>query len=141
MEELKSNRKEHVIVFSKVIKAGKRVYYLDVKQNRSGELFLTITESKRKTTEDDNDSQVQYEKHKIFLYQEDFDKFKDGFAEALGYINSWNASHPDEYRRQIKLHNSIKKNNSNEINQTRTDEGQTDDFSFDNSKYNVEMDF
>ena len=134
MEELKSNRKEHVIVFSKVIKAGKRVYYLDVKQNRSGELFLTITESKRKTTEDDNDSQVQYEKHKIFLYQEDFDKFKDGFAEALGYISSWNASHPDEY-------NSMKKDDSTAFTQTRTDEGQTDDFSFDNSKYNVEMDF
>ena len=141
MEELKSNRKEHVIVFSKVIKAGKRVYYLDVKQNRSGELFLTITESKRKTTEDDNDSQVQYEKHKIFLYQEDFDKFKDGFAEDLGYINSWNASHPDEYRRQIQRYNSMKKDDSTAFTQTRTDEGQTDDFSFDNSKYNVEMDF
>ena len=141
MEELKSNRKEHVIVFSKVIKAGKRVYYLDVKQNRSGELFLTITESKRKTTEDDNDSQVQYEKHKIFLYQEDFDKFKDGFAEALGYINSWNASHPDEYRRQVQRYNSMKKDDSTAFTQTRTDEGQTDDFSFDNSKYNVEMDF
>ena len=141
MEELKSNRKEHVIVFSKVIKAGKRVYYLDVKQNRSGELFLTITESKRKTTEDDNDSLVQYEKHKIFLYQEDFDKFKDGFAEALGYINSWNASHPDEYRRQIQRYNSMKKGDSTAFTQTRTDEGQTDDFSFDNSTYNVEMDY
>lgn len=91
MEELKSNRKEHVIVFSKVIKAGKRVYYLDVKQNRSGELFLTITESKRKTTEDDNDSQVQYEKHKIFLYQEDFENFMNGMQDAINFIREGNS--------------------------------------------------
>ena len=129
------------IVYSQSVKAGKRIYYIDVKKNRKDEMFLTITESKKIVTGEGDSQQVSFEKHKIFLYQEDFDKFKDGFAEALGYINSWNASHPDEYRRQIQRYNSMKKDDSTAFTQTRTDEGQTDDFSFDNSKYNVEMDF
>ncbi len=75
------------IVFSKSIKAGKRIYYLDVKKNRKNEMFLAITESKKIISGDGNDSQVSFEKHKIFLYKEDFDKFLNGLTQAIGYIN------------------------------------------------------
>ncbi len=90
MEELKKknsadlNDKE--IVFSKSIKAGKRIYYLDVKKNRKDEMFLAITESKKIVNGEGEDAQVSFEKHKIFLYKEDFDKFINGLMEAVDFI-------------------------------------------------------
>ena len=74
------------IVFSQSIKAGKRIYYLDVKKNRKDEMFLAITESKKIVTGEGDESQVSFEKHKIFLYQEDFDKFTSGLNEVMTYI-------------------------------------------------------
>ena len=65
---------EREIVFSKSIKAGKRIYYLDVKKNRKDEMCLAITESKKIVTNEGDESQVNFEKHKIFLYKEDFEK-------------------------------------------------------------------
>jgi hypothetical protein len=70
-------------VFSKVVRAGKRTYFFDVKSTRSNEYYLTITESKKKN--DASGNQV-FEKHKIFLYKEDFDKFIEGLAEIIEYI-------------------------------------------------------
>ncbi|MDR0231923.1 MAG: PUR family DNA/RNA-binding protein [Dysgonamonadaceae bacterium] len=81
--------RETDIVFSQAIKAGKRIYYFDVKKNRKDELFLTITESKKIESEDIN-APAQFEKHKIFLYKEDFDKFTGGLSEALDYIKENN---------------------------------------------------
>ena len=75
------------IVFSKSIKAGKRIYYLDVKKNRRDEMFLAITESKKVVMGEGDDSQVSFEKHKIFLYKEDFGKFMSGLEQAISYIN------------------------------------------------------
>lgn len=75
------------IVFSKSIKAGKRIYYLDVKKNRKDEMFLAITESKKVVTGEGEDAQVSFEKHKIFLYREDFEKFMNGLNEAINFIN------------------------------------------------------
>ena len=79
MEDLKkkmsADMNDKEIVFSKSIKAGKRIYYLDVKKNRKDEMFLAITESKKVITGEGDDSQVSFEKHKIFLYREDFQKF------------------------------------------------------------------
>ncbi|MDO4164936.1 MAG: PUR family DNA/RNA-binding protein [Bacteroides sp.] len=74
------------IVFSQSIKAGKRIYYLDVKKNRKDEMFIAITESKKIVTGEGDDSQVSFEKHKIFLYKEDFDKFMTGLQHAIDYI-------------------------------------------------------
>ncbi|MBP5454980.1 MAG: PUR family DNA/RNA-binding protein [Paludibacteraceae bacterium] len=89
MEENKrkfeGDKRDQVIVYSKAIKAGKRIYYLDVKRNRKDDLFLAITESKKKVNGDD--AQVSFEKHKIFLYKEDFEKFKEGFEEVINFIN------------------------------------------------------
>lgn len=75
------------IIFSKSIKAGKRIYYLDVKKNRKDEMFLAITESKKVVTGEGDDSQVTFEKHKIFLYKEDFEKFMNGLSQAIRFIN------------------------------------------------------
>ncbi len=85
----KTDFRENDIVFSQAIKAGKRIYYLDVKKNRKEELFLAITESKKLDSEDAN-APAQFEKHKIFLYKEDFDKFVNGLNEALDYIRENN---------------------------------------------------
>ena len=90
MEELKkkmsADMNDKEIVFSKSIKAGKRIYYLDVKKNRKDEMFLAITESKKVITGEGDDSQVSFEKHKIFLYREDFEKFMTGLEEAVNFI-------------------------------------------------------
>ena len=78
---------EKDIVYSQAIKAGKRIYYLDVKRNKRNELFLSITESKKKLMSDGMDAPFTFEKHKIFLYQEDFSKFIGGLSKAIGYIH------------------------------------------------------
>lgn len=67
-------------VFAKAVRAGKRTYFFDVRTTKSNDFYLTITESKRKYGEDGTFS---YQKHKIFLYKEDFEKFTDALAEAL----------------------------------------------------------
>ena len=74
------------IVFSKTIKAGKRIYYLDVKKNRKEEMFLAITESKKVVSGEGDEPSVSFEKHKIFLYKEDFEKFMNGLHQAIQYI-------------------------------------------------------
>jgi hypothetical protein len=78
---------EKDIVYSQAIKAGKRIYYLDVKRNKKNELFLSITESKRISQNDGNEGAFSFEKHKIFLYQEDFSKFISGLSQVIGYIH------------------------------------------------------
>lgn len=78
---------EKDIVFSQAIKAGKRIYYLDVKRNKRDELFLSITESKKVVSGEGPDAPFTFEKHKIFLYQEDFSKFINGLSKAIGYIH------------------------------------------------------
>jgi hypothetical protein len=73
-------------VFSRAVRAGKRTYFFDVKETKSGELYLIITESKKNGT----GPEAVFEKHKIFLYKEDFDKFFSGFQEACNYIYTEN---------------------------------------------------
>jgi hypothetical protein len=80
--------KDREIVFSKAIRAGKRIYYLDVKRNRKEELFLSITESKKVVSGEGEKLQVSFEKHKIFLYKEDFEKFIGGLRESIDYIEN-----------------------------------------------------
>jgi hypothetical protein len=71
-------------IFSKRVKAGKRTYFFDVKATRSKDYYLTITESKRKAHEDS----VSYEKHKIFLYKEDFLKFVEALNETVDHVKT-----------------------------------------------------
>ncbi|MBQ6557642.1 MAG: DUF3276 family protein [Bacteroidales bacterium] len=71
-------------VFSKPVRAGKRTYFFDVKSTKGGnDFFLTITESKRRNNPDGS---YTYDKHKIFLYKEDFEKFREGLDEVITYI-------------------------------------------------------
>lgn len=81
-------KKDNEIIFSRAIKAGKRIYYLDVKKSRNEDLFIAITESKKKVIGTDEDAQVTFEKHKIFLYKEDFAKFVEGLNEVLTYVKN-----------------------------------------------------
>lgn len=71
------------LLYSESVKAGKRIYYFDVKQNRKGDKYVSITESKRLATDNDSDSPIVYERHKIFLYNEDFDKFIGAFEKVI----------------------------------------------------------
>ena len=72
-------------VYSKVVRAGKRTYFFDVKATRSGDYYLTITESRKKTNRDG--SQV-FEKNKVYLYKEDFAKFADGLDDVVSYVKT-----------------------------------------------------
>jgi len=69
-------------IFTKRVRAGKRTYFFDVKSTKSEkDFYITITESKRV-------SDTDYEKHKIFLYKEDFEKFRDALAETVVYVQT-----------------------------------------------------
>ena len=70
-------------VYSKVVRAGKRTYFFDIKSTKGNDLYITLTESKKVFGEDGSGN---YQKHKIFLYKEDFEKFKDGLDDVLTKI-------------------------------------------------------
>ena len=70
-------------VYSKVVRAGKRTYFFDVKSTRGGDLFLTITESRKRVGVDGN---ARFEKNKIYLYKEDFDKYADGLNDVVEFV-------------------------------------------------------
>ena len=72
-------------IYSKPVRAGKRTYFFDVKATKGNDFYLTITESKRRV---DNNGQYAYDKHKIFLYKEDFEKFAEGLEEVIKYIKA-----------------------------------------------------
>lgn len=80
-DEMQVQEREEI--FSKVVRAGKRTYFFDVKATRKDDYYLTITESKKIF---DKDGRFHFEKHKLFLYKEDFDKFEEGLTDAIAYI-------------------------------------------------------
>jgi hypothetical protein len=86
MEEFEKNESlERDEIFSKAVRAGKRTYFFDVKSTRKNDFYLTITERKRRY---EQDGSFQVEKHKIFLYKEDFEKFSEGLSEVVEFIKS-----------------------------------------------------
>ena len=78
-------RRESEIVYSRSVKAGKRIYYLDVKKDRTGDHYLCITESKKRVM---GEEAPQFEKHKLFLYKEDFAHFTEGLEDVIAYVKS-----------------------------------------------------
>lgn len=74
-------------IHSKAVRAGKRTYFFDVKATRRNDYYLTITESKKRFN---RDGKFFYEKHKLFLYKEDFDKFADSLSEIIDFIREAN---------------------------------------------------
>jgi hypothetical protein len=77
-----NNEKGRDEIYSERVKAGKRTYFFDVKATRSNDYYLTITESKRKPKDDG----FFYEKHKIFLYKEDFNKFVNALNSTVNHV-------------------------------------------------------
>ena len=69
-------------VYSKVVRAGKRTYFFDVKSTKGKDLYIILTESKKTFSE----GRDNFEKHKLFLYKEDFDKFQEGLEDVLEKI-------------------------------------------------------
>lgn len=82
MEDQRNYDREEI--FSKKVKAGKRTYFFDIKSTRANDFYLTITESKRKV----NGESFTYEKHKIFLYKEDFFKFVEALNETVDHVKN-----------------------------------------------------
>lgn len=118
MEE--SMKKVHVeggdreILYSKAIKAGKRIYYLDVKKNLKDDLFIAITESKKVLAKEEN-AQTVFEKHKIFLYKEDFGKFMEAMNDVIAYID----------KRKLSVNNANEESgNPSDHNQEETASGE-----------------
>ncbi len=99
MEDMEHGREE---VYSKAVRAGKRTYFLDVKEMKSGDRYLTITESKRKFLDDQG--KFIYEKHKIFLYQEDFEKFMTNLTQVINFINTGERPPEDPEEADLRNH-------------------------------------
>jgi len=86
VEENKNNGNGRDEIFSEKVKAGKRTYFFDVKATRSNDYYLTITESKKRYNKDDEG--FTYEKHKIFLYKEDFNKFVEALNSTVNHVKT-----------------------------------------------------
>ncbi|MBN2766993.1 MAG: DUF3276 family protein [Paludibacteraceae bacterium] len=124
MESEKKNfsagKKEHEIIYSRAIKAGKRIYYLDVKLNRKDEMFLSITESTKKFSGTAEDTQVTFEKHKIFLYNEDFDKFLDGLNDVVSYVRNAQTSMENEVDKPLAVDEERDDDEKQDVSKTRS---------------------
>lgn len=100
-EHEKYGRREDI--FSQAVRAGKRTYFFDVKETRNGQQYLTITESKKRFNQENG--KFFYEKHKVFLYNEDFEKFKNGLETAIHFIET--GEKPAEEVKPPKIDTSI----------------------------------
>ncbi len=107
MEDNKENGK--VEIYSQRVRAGKRTYFFDVKSTRSNDYYLTITESKRRYKDDG----YYYEKHKIFLYKEDFNKFIEALNGTVDHVKTELLPDVDFAQFDIKEEEDSEKENSN----------------------------
>jgi len=95
MEDLRRvdlDSREREIAYSRSVKAGKRIYYLDVKRSHNDDLYLSLTESKKKVSGNPENPDISYEKHKIFLYKEDLSKFTEALIDVIKYMQDHDAS-------------------------------------------------
>lgn len=83
MEEQEFNFRNDIEIFSKILRAGRRTYYFDVRETKAGDYYLTITESKKNTN---NDGSFNFKKHKLYLYKEDFKSFKELLNDTVNFI-------------------------------------------------------
>jgi hypothetical protein len=90
MEEMENKDRQRAEIYSKAVRAGKRTYFFDVKATKSDDYYLTITESKKRFSNEEG--KFHYEKHKLFLYKEDFEKFSEGLTEVIEFIKT--GKHP-----------------------------------------------
>jgi len=121
-EGIETNEREEI--FSKAVRAGKRTYFFDVKATRRNDYYLTITESKKRYHKD---GRFFYEKHKVFLYKEDFDKFADGLTESIQFIKEANPVEipVEEFEKQqtTQSYTDVEFEDLEKVEATTTDEG------------------
>lgn len=116
-------------IHSKVMRAGRRTYFFDVRETKAGDYYLTITESKKFTNDDGS---FHYKKHKIYLYKEDFLDFKDNLSEMVQYILDEKGAeviserHQKDYKRE---------ENSEEITEENSEEAAVKDENTDSSSF------
>ncbi len=84
-KKIEGGNEERQEIFSQTVRAGKRTYFFDVKATRNNDYYLTITESKKRFNKD---GKQYFEKHKVFLYKEDFEKFNKGLTEVISFITN-----------------------------------------------------
>jgi hypothetical protein len=93
MEEVENKDRDREEIFSRAVRAGKRTYFFDVKATAGEDYYITITESKRRFNNEQG--KFFYEKHKLFLYKEDFEKFANGLNAVIEFIETGKAPDPD----------------------------------------------
>ncbi len=115
------NNEQKGDIFSVPVRAGKRTYFFDVRTTRSNDYYLTITESKKRFSE--GSEKPFFEKHKIFLYREDFEKFIDGLKEAIDHIKT---SQPEWTERVYNNNNQSNHTTNPESNENPSGTGYSD---------------
>lgn len=114
-------------IYSKVLRAGRRTYFFDVRATRAGDYYLTITESKKFTNDDGS---FHYKKHKIYLYKEDFISFKENVDEMIDYIINEKGEEviSERHQKDFKKENDFSDDdqNTNEDNKKKSTDSFTD---------------
>jgi hypothetical protein len=99
MEDTENKDRDRGEIFSRAVRAGKRTYFFDVKATVGEEQYITITESKRRFNNEQG--KFFYEKHKLFLYKEDFDKFATGLSDVVEFIRTGKAPYRPEFDAEV----------------------------------------
>ena len=107
-------------IYSKSLRAGNRTYFFDVKSTKSDDLYLTITESKRRFNNDNG--KFFYEKHKLFLYPEDFASFQDNLQATLDKISELNGGKEIITRAELDEQREASEGKSEKIEETKAEE-------------------
>ncbi len=122
--ENKSSKRRADDVFSKSLRAGNRTYFFDVKSTKSDDLYLTITESKRRFNNDNG--KFFYEKHKLFLYPEDFASFKENLESTLEKISELNGGKEIISRSELEAQRDAEEGTTNELKETTPSNSSTE---------------
>ena len=128
---MKMEREE---IFSKVLRAGRRTYFFDVRSTKAGDYYLTLTESKKFTNEDGS---FHYKKHKIYLYEEDFTEFSNILNEMTDYVISEKGEEVISERHQ----KDFKKEDNTESTEETNDENEKEDGSNESSNEFTDVSF
>lgn len=117
-------RTEKEEIFSKAVRAGKRTYFFDVKATRRNDYYLTLTESKKRFN---RDGRFYFEKHKIFLYKEDFDKFSEGLSEVIEYIKNAKPELIDNFETDSEEASHTENQTSETVSEEKNETGETEE--------------
>lgn len=126
MDNRNDNRRDEI--FSKAVRAGKRTYFFDVKATKGDDYYLTMTESKKRFSDD---GKFTFEKHKLFLYKEDFEKFADGLKEAIDFIQAEKGVYEGYQPSEETSNETVADSTTDENSQESGSNSSFDDISFD----------